>query len=667
MFQHDVLHPRNREFRLFRIAPSIEPQEQIILELRHASISEDEAHFAALSYLWGDITNMIDSQVNGEPFPLGHNLHAALKQLRQNGVRSWLWVDFICINQSDLKEKSWHVNDMHNIYSRANTVYMWLGPASDETNKAMDFVSRVGPKALAVGFLDLGPDRPLPKEIRDYIRTSLPSNQVDQIDDSKEPDIVRFLLSIVQEDGLQRNANPQDDLCGGIRNLLTRDYWHRVWVIQEVALAKDAFVLCGEKIVPLDVFDATFTAVWHCMRSDILRLRPNCREFCWGISRTLYTIKAMATRRNRRCRKRVRLADVLVEVSAAPERPFYSASDPRDIAFGLLGVSDDMEKQGLSADYNMTLAEVFTELTRVLIRDGDANSGSFHLDRCVPRQEAVDNLPTWVPDWRMVGKYGLKVFPTNYHRVFDATANMMPPLLTTKHVGCNNAAVLRRSGCLVDVVTEVMQPPRWIQRNEWDVSRIADGHAWLSTVFEFAGLGPETGPGEDFVWRTIMRDRLDGINRPNSRELKPVGAETAWLIRKILRRERIDESTLTEDQVEFIQSGPFDFSRSLPKLEKLGDQISYIARHWPESLGSSSRGRTLFKTAKGMLGLGHVAVRAGDKVTLLWGVRSPLVLRPRDGEGSDKGFELMGDAYVDGIMHGEFLDTKPKHEEFDIY
>lgn len=64
-----------------------------------------------------------------------------------------------------------------------------------------------------------------------------------------------------------------------------------------------------------------------------------------------------------------------------------------------------------------------------------------------------------------------------------------------------------------------------------------------------------------------------------------------------------------------------------------------------------------------MLGLGHVAIEAGDIVTLVWGVCSPLILRRR---GSD-GFFFRGDAYVDGIMQGEYLGTGPEQEEFCIY
>lgn len=212
-----------------------------------------------------------------------------------------------------------------------------------------------------------------------------------------------------------------------------------------------------------------------------------------------------------------------------------------------------------------------------------------------------------------------------------------------------------------------MRPPEWVQRVEWDVSQIADSDAWLFSVFEFAGLGPETGPGEDYVWRTIMMDPLDGVSRPNSREPKPIREDATQLFRKSMRREHVDASTLTKDQAEFICGGPFRLGDTRLDLETLSDQVTYIVRHWPKSIGFVNRGRTLFKTVKGMFGFGPVTIQAGDVVTLLWGVRSPIILRPRESDDDASSFDFIGDAYVNGIMYGDFLKTGPTGEDFDIY
>lgn len=439
-----------------------------------------------------------------------------------------------------------------------------------------------------------------------------------------------------------------------------------------MTLAKEAIVLCGEKSVPLDIFDAILLAIEHCKVSGLRNLHPEYEDFGLDLG-NLFTIKALATRRQIRAGAQIRLAELLYETSGAPYRPFYSASDPRDIAFALLGVITDNERLGLSADYNRTLVEVLSGLTRALICEGDKyhrasiNPPSFHLDCCVPRTQNPDHLPSWVTDRREIGKYGAKVYPINYFDVFNATHGMMPLSTATASGDDGYSAVFCRPGCRVDTITEVMQPPEWVQHNEWTQSWIRDANAWLSSVFHFAGLGPESGPGEDYIWRTIMMDRFDGANRPNSLEPKPMSQDTARLIRKIMRREHIECNSLTEDQIEFVSKGPLNLSNTRPNLETLEDQLSYLVYRWPEVIGSVGRGRTLFKTVKGMFGLGHTAIQAGDVVSLLWGMRSPIILRPRDDVNSGGDFDFIGDAYVDGIMHGEFLETEPQQETFDIY
>jgi len=62
-----------------------------------------------------------------------------------------LWVDAICINQSDDTEKAVQVAEMHHIYQKATSVYVWLGPASDTSDLAMSAMNelRVIPERTA--------------------------------------------------------------------------------------------------------------------------------------------------------------------------------------------------------------------------------------------------------------------------------------------------------------------------------------------------------------------------------------------------------------------------------------------------------------------------------------------------------------------------------------
>ena len=63
-------------------------------------------------------------------------------------------------------------------------------------------------------------------------------------------------------------------------------------------------------------------------------------------------------------------------------------------------------------------------------------------------------------------------------------------------------------------------------------------------------------------------------------------------------------------------------------------------------------GRTMFRTKSGYLGVAGPRVLRGDVVTVVRGSKAPVVMRRKGGEASGK-WELVGDAYVHGIMRGE--------------
>ena len=88
------------------------------------------------------------------------------------------------------------------------------------------------------------------------------------------------------------------------------------------------------------------------------------------------------------------------------------------------------------------------------------------------------------------------------------------------------------------------------------------------------------------------------------------------------------------------------------------NKLEHLAERWPTLIGSVNRGRTLFKTEKDIFSQGHVAIKPGDLVTLLWGLASPIILRPRDAM-DDSGFIFVGDAYVDGIMYDTDAESLP--------
>lgn len=99
---------------------------------------DSAGNYEALSYVWGTSNQSGNISIaNGDnewPVDLTASLKETLLRLRFTDRRRRLWVDQICINQSDVAERSQQVQFMNRIYKRASHILVWLGP--DDTSLA---------------------------------------------------------------------------------------------------------------------------------------------------------------------------------------------------------------------------------------------------------------------------------------------------------------------------------------------------------------------------------------------------------------------------------------------------------------------------------------------------------------------------------------------------
>lgn len=105
--------------------------------------------YEALSYTWGPPENPKSIRVrqNGlKNLSVTRNLDVALKHLRHETETQELWIDAICIDQSNLKERGSQVQRMGEIYKRADRVVVWLGPEADDSTHAMDLLRSLASK-----------------------------------------------------------------------------------------------------------------------------------------------------------------------------------------------------------------------------------------------------------------------------------------------------------------------------------------------------------------------------------------------------------------------------------------------------------------------------------------------------------------------------------------
>lgn len=107
----------NSQTRLVRVLQTSPHDIHLSLELRHEFI--EDGTYSALSYAWGDASEEEYILVNRVLFRIRKNLYQALLQLRDNGIRDWLWIDTLCIQQKNVDEKSYQIGLMGIIFSNA--------------------------------------------------------------------------------------------------------------------------------------------------------------------------------------------------------------------------------------------------------------------------------------------------------------------------------------------------------------------------------------------------------------------------------------------------------------------------------------------------------------------------------------------------------------------
>lgn len=236
------LNSEEREIRVVAIEPG-KAHEPPRLSLHYTSLSRaDRIVFNALSYCWGEATNTtsvaLTSDVDGirvsSHIAVNGNLLAALKRLRHEDAACFIWIDLICIKQSDTAERSQQVAMMGDIFSSANHVYIWLG-LEERTSAVVDIS--------------------VYKDIASKFQADLK--------DTKPVD--RFVEGMTRPIPTHRATSDGDQWYAfHFTRLFSLPWFHRVWVLQEAwssqpgaavqDIAERVSVLCGPEELPWAVF-----------------------------------------------------------------------------------------------------------------------------------------------------------------------------------------------------------------------------------------------------------------------------------------------------------------------------------------------------------------------------------------------------------------------------
>ncbi|KAH8650542.1 heterokaryon incompatibility protein-domain-containing protein [Tricladium varicosporioides] len=189
------------------------------------SQSEGGMPYNALSYTWGSMEKKATITVNGTLMHVTSNLFIALQNLRFEDEDRILWVDAICINQDDEQERGHQVRQMSEIYKEAEEVIIWLGNGSQETDFVMGFM-----RELDNNYAKAKHDWRLSAQLWIYRR------------------------SVIQPGLRDSSVDYTARWREGMEFMLMHPWFRRIWILQEVANARRATVVCGRKSISARIF-----------------------------------------------------------------------------------------------------------------------------------------------------------------------------------------------------------------------------------------------------------------------------------------------------------------------------------------------------------------------------------------------------------------------------
>lgn len=566
-YQYQRLDANADDIRILILLPSGDPTTEIRCQLIHKSLKTNP-QYAALSYTWSnpEPSESIYLAENSKIFQIavGPNLFSALRQFRHTTEWRPLWIDALCINQSDTAERNRQVALMRSIYEKAACVLMWLGEEADDSNLAMNLLSKFG-----------------------TIMTMPDDNGV--------------------ETGKKSGGQTLADVCGeasfnqhwiALRRLFFRPYWSRVWIIQEVLLARLAVMCCGTCNIPW-AFVASLVVTAPLLPHHIFS--PAALETVlagyFGLPQSLARIATD--------REEGEAMDLINGLILSRQR---RATDTRDHIYGILSVINDT---GIEPDYSKSMHVLYQDLVHHSI---EKVKNLDILSACKRVNLESSSLPTWAPNWSLhVPELWYLLLNQRQSCHFQSDGLSAPKVSIS-----DDGKALIVKGLYFDDI---------------DIASPTDCSSSASRAFAELKLDWE-------LWTSVSADEKESTYG----DLK--NQKQAFCATAVVGRDREGKKeTFSEEGWQILWDeglgwvDPSRFSEG-EKVEREKQMQKLITRASDSITRGFDVGPRFFVTRQGYMGRGCRDLRKGDIICVFLGGRVPFILRPTT---IDENYYLLGE------------------------
>lgn len=571
------------------------------------------------------------------------NLGSALIRLRHSSRARAIWVDALCINQGDQEELAAQLLVTAEIYRQAYRTIVWLGmmPQSDFRSFVSDAHSLEFPEAAIASLGHIvkywGPSQ----QVR-YFVTNLKTRSVEAKEPVPDCNFARNL-----EDYFR--CSPNGYYGGGLRPLemlFGRSWFSRKWVIKEVAMSPRTEVL---------FHNCQISWKWMGIAAAIMRT-----QFDFALRQrrlnNVYNAYLMFRLWERSDLDLHRITFVeLLRLTGG-----FNTSEPKDIFFALLGlatINQQSEHQTLfKADYRLSYEDICISFARstlestrsepwplAILLDAGIQSDSGWEQSSIPVENRTGmNLPSWVPSWK------------------PGRPNLLSPLSLDDHFNASSGLELYLdNSCPTQLklqgifVSTILWTSNGSVASEDDIASSID---WLST-FPFA---EHVTPSHLKAYsRTLCAGRDSYGSREPDRAALVLPFIAFAIYGMIPDTKAFHWINSARQTLPEAQQNPWNHGGMSANKQNHNESgiwnIEWMAarERFGHIAGLVARGRRLFLTATGHIGLGPGETTILDSVYIVGGCSMPLVLRSTKDEHN----VLVGPCYVDDIMDGEAVSA----------
>ncbi|KAF8854517.1 HET-domain-containing protein [Acephala macrosclerotiorum] len=404
-----------------------------------------------------------------------------------------------------------------------------------------------------------------------------------------------------------------------------RSWWHRVWTVQESILGQKVEFVCGTRQISADTLFAvrrsyskhTMSCCYDLVeRFNHIRMiqDPMSMLEMLDIARSYQTTfkidDLLAYYRSRRC------------------------TDPRDKIYGLLGIIQSEEVNLIVPDYSSPVPIVYEQVALKLIEHSRSLNIFSQICSRSMKTNGVTNagLPSWVPNWTSEGSHIQFVALADRLRNighYSASAG------TSAHVKLVAQGKIVLRGTLIGSCGLLSEPNDSENEYNYDLFK-----GWRDLVANKLGLlyaNNISTTYDDVYWQTLCASIISRTSDSGSFQDVRISNDS-------LQRFRYDDWWISYRNGHKDLNSKHQITSEVKKVREILEFLGLVAR--------STKMRRLFISKEdGLLGLAPMDAEVGDRIALLEGGSVPYILRPKVGRGNE--WELIGDAYVHGIMDGE--------------